>query len=265
MAATGLSKRCVQRWCRWLEERGLLAVLEPGTTPQFRPAILALGTGNLAREWQLAAAVVERSCTPPLPGDLDKSPPQARANQNPEKARRCAADSLATSSPPRLPTWPLRQNPQRRSEALAAAARLRADLPVLRALPAAAVRSAVRAYFAAGWTVADVEYALDHRPDGTAYRHTHQVRVPGRWLAWRLARWLDADGALLRPVSQLRAKADRIRIAEQAGQRAYFAADRGATVDSTAPAARARQILAAASPAAARVIALAAARKEQRP
>jgi hypothetical protein len=43
MAATGLSRRCVQKWCRWLETRRLLAVLEPGTTPLYRPALLALG------------------------------------------------------------------------------------------------------------------------------------------------------------------------------------------------------------------------------
>ena len=40
MEGTGLSRRCVQNWLRWIEERGLLEVTELGTTPRFRPGIL---------------------------------------------------------------------------------------------------------------------------------------------------------------------------------------------------------------------------------
>src|SRR5579859_464918 len=75
MAVTGLAERTVQRWCRWLEARGLLQVLEEGTTPQFRPGLLARGhAGNLAREWRLAVPPVwpvEESGTPPLGFDLE--------------------------------------------------------------------------------------------------------------------------------------------------------------------------------------------------
>jgi hypothetical protein len=42
---SGLCLRTVRRWCRWLEQRGLLAVLEPGVTAQFRPALFGLGKG----------------------------------------------------------------------------------------------------------------------------------------------------------------------------------------------------------------------------
>ncbi len=46
-------------WLRWLEERGLLDVLEAGTTPQFRPGAWASEGHNLAREWRLTVPFVE--------------------------------------------------------------------------------------------------------------------------------------------------------------------------------------------------------------
>jgi hypothetical protein len=64
MAVTGLSKRSCQRWCRWLELRGLLRVLEEGTTPQYRPGVLRRGDANLARTWELADPSVDGTGTP---------------------------------------------------------------------------------------------------------------------------------------------------------------------------------------------------------
>jgi hypothetical protein len=56
METTGLSRRSVQRWTRWLETRGLLRVVHPGTTARFSPGILRCGEPNEAREWELADA-----------------------------------------------------------------------------------------------------------------------------------------------------------------------------------------------------------------
>ena len=111
-AASGLCRRTVQRWCRFLEQRGLLAVLEAGVTAQFRPALLALGTGNLAREWRLASLPVSRTVTPPFGVVLNLMNPQrSRAREVIHKDRRSAADSPPPPSLPRLPPWPVNSNP----------------------------------------------------------------------------------------------------------------------------------------------------------
>ena len=54
METTGLSRRTVQRWLRWLELRGLLEVRAEGTTARFSPGVLRRDDPNEAREWQLA-------------------------------------------------------------------------------------------------------------------------------------------------------------------------------------------------------------------
>jgi DNA-binding transcriptional ArsR family regulator len=200
MTVTGLSLRTVQRWTRWLEERGLLDVIEPGTTPRFRPGILTAEDGNLAREWRLTLPAVHESGTPrDQDPDLDNFPTQAgaRGQDHNQMDRRSAPDSPSPS--PLRPVAQLRpgQTPQRRRERLAVAESLRRDLPVLRAMTAAAVASACRPYFAAGWSAADVAHALDHRPDGTPHRHTAGVRSPARWLAHRLGLWRAPDAGVL--------------------------------------------------------------------
>jgi hypothetical protein len=269
MAVTGLSKRCVQYHCRWLEEHGLLAVLEPGTTPRFRPGLLARGhAGNLAREWQLTVPPVERSCTPPVVLDLEKiEDPPAHAREAPviHMARaphgQPPAEQVKTPearAPRGLPLLPRahhvspHDHPKTRSKALAAAALVQDRSAVAGGLSARYVRHLVRVFFAAGWTAADVLHALERDPDDRVQGHTDPVRSPAGWLRARLARWLDLAGAPLPSVSQLRAAAEQHRIAEQEMRRA--AAVNAAGVDSAGPAAHARQVLEAASPAAARVI-----------
>jgi hypothetical protein len=268
MAAAGLSRRTVQHWCRWLENHGLLAVLEPGTTPRFRPAILLRGDGNLAREWRLSGVPVERSCTPPLPVDLDRSSPtRARERETNKMDQRSALGSLSASPPPPATSWPPDQKPATRRESLAAAEALRRELPVLRRMSARAVRAACRIYCQAGWTPADLVYALDHDPDCVQYPHTAPVRSVAGWARARWDRWLNAQGVPLASASQLRAEADRIRIADQATLAAQAAAEHGRRVDADGPdgpGARARALLAASSPSAAKIIAIQRARGTRR-
>lgn len=243
MTASGLSRRCVQGWCRFLEQHGLLDVLEPGTTPQYRPALYALGKGNQAREWRLTASPGDGTCTPPVDPDLDRFPSQARARDT-ETDRRSAADSTPPPSPPRLPTWPVNSKPQRRREQLAAAEQLRRDLPILRRMSARAVRSTLRVYFLADFTTSDIRYALDFRPDGSRHIQTTAVHSPARWLAWRMACWLSADGTPLPPHgAELAARAQR----HQAGQterRQQLAALQGQAGNYAKHAAQAREMLA---------------------
>jgi hypothetical protein len=219
MEVSGKSRRTVQRWWRWLEARSLLYVLEEGTTPRYRPAILRRGDeGNLARTWCLTRPV-HSSVTPGF--GFKSSPPRARARTG-DFDRRYAPDP-SPAPPPAVPQarmWPLGQSPQRRSERLAAADSLRRDHLVLRRMSARALRSAVRIYFRSGWSAADILHALDFQPDGSQHIQTEPVRSPGPWIASRLSWWLGDDGQPVRPHSaDLRELAERAR-AEAASERA---------------------------------------------
>ena len=201
MAVSGLSRRCVQNWLRWLEDRGLVDVLEPGTTPQFRPGAWAAEGRNLAREWQLTDPSVDLSCTPPSEGFNEGSPTRTRAKSEPESAASGGSASRPSPWPAQPPAWPLEQKPHRRAERLEAARTLRQVSPVLRRLSAPRLASELRPWFAAGYSPADVLYAVDYRPDGSANLNTDAVRVPVRWLTYRLGMWLGPDGSRQRPRS----------------------------------------------------------------
>jgi hypothetical protein len=227
MAVTGLSRRTCQRWCRWLEIRGLLVVLEPGVTPRFRPGILyRCGSSNLAREWQLALPV-DRTGTPSGIPSYFSAPTRTRGEQT-QTDSRCAADSPTAPPPPAVPQWPLGRNPRRRDERLAAAETLRAEHPVLRRMSPRALRSALRVYFQAGWTPADVLHALETLPGGEPHQFGERVGDPPRWLRWRLSWWWERrhpdNARQLRPPHSAelaerarRARADRFSTRAPAG------------------------------------------------
>ncbi|MEV4748965.1 hypothetical protein AB0K21_21525 [Streptosporangium sp. NPDC049248] len=116
------------------------------------------------------------------------------------------------------------------------------------------LRNLAQRFFDAGWTDADVLHALDNPPDGVA-------RVwgdPQRWevAKSRLALWLDGS---MRPIlsrSQLLARDNAVKRRMQwLWREAHVEAARRGPADPAAAAARARQILAEASPAAAKAMA----------
>ena len=218
MAATGLSRRCVQRWCRWLEAHGLLAVLEQGATPQYRPALYALGKGPQAREWRLTASPVDGTCTPPLVLDLDRSPTRARARDT-DKDGRSAADSPAAPSPPQsgsLPAQPkpaaTERGPRGRRNSCAVTCRYSAGCqPGRSARPCACISRQ-----AGPWRTSSEPWTCARTAPGIS--GPTAVHSPARWLAWRLGLWRSADGTPLPPHSaELAARADRHR----AGQNAH--------------------------------------------
>jgi hypothetical protein len=245
MEVSGKCRRTVQNWWRWLEARGFLLVLEEGTTPQYRPAILRRGAeSNLAREWRLVVPSVEASCTPGLVSG--SSPPRTR-EAHPDKARGFAADSPA--SPPRrlaqARQWPPGQNPQRRAERLAAADQLRAVHPVLRRISARMLRSLLRPWFAAGYSPADVLVSMESRPSGEPHEHSDRVRHPALWLAARLSCWLGENGPVPPRSQRLAGERERAR-AQQSTARAerQRRAESAAAVDVTRRAAELRAIIA---------------------
>lgn len=183
---TGLARRTVQRWLRVLEDAGLLAVLEPGTTPRFRPAILHRGEPNLAREWLLAdpdPEPVDESGTPT--GHVSCTGTQRDA---PTRARETGHDTKPSKS-------------RRRGEWLMICQGLRRENPNLRRIPVLVLRHVLRPWLAAGYTTGDVVHALDRRPDGSEHFHTDRVRYPAGWLRSRMACWAGPGGAPLPPWS----------------------------------------------------------------
>lgn len=223
--ASGCSQRTVTRWWRWLEEHGFLRVLEPGTLPQFRPAILHSGDGPLAREFLLTLPV-HRSVTPIC---TNQKPPGAREPRTTCEGKPAPADPIAA----------LRQS----------SVTLRRIRPVTLAKLAAP-------FLVAGWTTRDLLHSLDRLPDGGVHWHTSQVRYPAAWARNRWACWMGEDG---RPVPSRAAQLAAIAVEDRARQ----AADRDARAPSGPPAtpgavhaaaAAARTLIAARSDRAASVI-----------
>jgi hypothetical protein len=200
---SGLSRRTCQTWCRFLERAGFLAVLEHGVTPRFAPDRLSGEDGNLAREWALTLPGRALSCAPSLPPTASKPFAGAReaepggSDGQGQGDRRSAPGSPAIG-PPHRPgqarEWPLGTTPQRRADRLTAVQALQRGHMVLARLSSRRLRSIARPWFAAGWTPADLLYALDWAPDGQPHRFAGRVRDPAGWLGHRLGFWLDSSG-----------------------------------------------------------------------
>lgn len=142
-----------------------------------------------------------------------------------------------------------------RERALVVAERVRAASLDLRRLSAQHVRHLIMPLVLAGWSAADVSYALDHHPDGSCWPYAGSAKHPAGWARHRLAVWLDADtGVPLPSRSQHLAQAAARRAAEQARVAAERAALRAVAVEAAGSAARARALLASASPRAAEVM-----------
>lgn len=264
--------RCISR----LRERGLLGVVETGSTVATRGyvaaqlnAALPAGhpdrlDGNRAAEYVLcvprppmtdggppAETQGRPAATPGVDGTDTPSvllqehiriPTRARASQDGENR----ADR----------TEPARYPQGQRAGMLATCERLRVEDFTLRRCSARMLRHLLRPLLAAGATTADVWHVLHHAPDGTAWSYTTApVHVPA-WIGWRLSHWLDANGALATQLpSQQAAQRSAAARAALAASRAHHA-DRHAQASQRQNdhAATARAMLAAANPRSAAMI-----------
>jgi hypothetical protein len=246
----GVSRRTVARAIEWLHAHGYLGTVESGSTPLFRIGVLygltAAGEQNRAAEYVL--------CTPGRTSDR-RQIRQQPTRQTPVFQRGSGTPSWSRKGPRTTPTredrsespgphhWPATRRPATRGETLAAAETLRRRNPVLRRLTARHLRSLTKPYWAAGWTPADVLYAMEHQPDGRQHPHTHAVRHVAGWLRYRLGAWHIPGGGLHPTPSQLAADyARRIR-AEQAERAAQRAAALSVEVDVAGYATAVRQRL----------------------
>lgn len=89
---------------------------------------------------------------------------------------------------------------------MVASARLLAeDVPTLRSTTDRWVAHVIRPFVAAGWTVADLQEAIDQRPDGHSWTYDlREVRRAEYWLKYRLDAWID-HGTVLPSARQKRA------------------------------------------------------------
>lgn len=116
-------------------------------------------------------------------------------------------------------------------------------------------QAAAGRFLIAGWSAADVLYALENRPDGTAWLHSAFPHGSTEWVMQRLAAWMDGHGQPLPARSRVvdeQAQRTRARQAEDARARAALTAGRSDSQEAWA--ALARSALVRASPAAAKAV-----------
>jgi hypothetical protein len=175
-------KVCRALWQKW----GFLGVVRQGRSSFARPAALDDGRNDAA---VYVLAVPRSSAKTPKPASVT---PVTRPPTD-SRSESCTTHTRASERTPEDRT------------ALRAGSASKPAVP--RALASGAVLEKLsdraRAHFwgpfaAAGWTVADFRFAIDHHPSGARHRRDwRDVIYPAGWVRWRLAHWLDDAG---RPV-----------------------------------------------------------------
>lgn len=215
---------------RWLEAHGYLGLVEGGTTPLFRAAVLADSSeANRCPLYVLATPRCRCQIRKPEPGSAVNRPlprsrrdlglaPRAHEGSPKVKSETARAPRGQPVLPPGAPA--LHHRPRTRSEALAVAAAVQARSRFLGQLSIEHLRHLGRPFFAAGWSGADVLHAIDHDERGRAYGYAQGIRSPAAWARARLAAWLGPDGLPLPSRSHLAAAARERDQAEQTRRRA---------------------------------------------
>ena len=176
-----------------------------------------------------ALAPVDELETPPTTLVDISLPVRARQteNSNHEPLRGTAVQAAQAPHGPsstvdrQLTTWLGSATTSSPDDRLAAALELQYRLPVLRQISAKDLRSCLRQFFLAGWTVSDIHRALDWRPDGTRWPHSgatgiSAITVPGQrraapvrgWIAYRLEPWTSNETPLPSPSQRRAAEVD---------------------------------------------------------
>jgi hypothetical protein len=191
-----------KRIWRRLQAWGVLGVVEQGCTPEFssrlQENVAAIYVLCVPRARPAAAAPVI-SGPPTQSARTGVSPPaHARGEDQDGRASGAAQHGSAAAASAAAP-----------ADAVVRVLRRAARYPVSEGWCAWIGRP----FAAAGWTAADLLWAIDHPPDDRGqHRLDARVRHPVGWLRWRLAQWLGQDGRPGPSASQIRAAArDRIR------------------------------------------------------
>lgn len=215
----GVTRRTVARYLQHLKSMGILGVVASGRSARYaakgpdglrsnEAAVYVLCVPKKTRSTKALftrflgsnSRAVDESVTPPSEAGLYLSNkevnPRTRArkgfSQSKEQKRLgCSVEQIR---------WNKHWKVTGRRQQLTAAWRLKMILfNVLGRMTNRDVASCVRPFFEAGWSVADVHHALDHRHDGTPWPHSGapDTKAPHRvrgWLTYRLNAWKDDEG-----------------------------------------------------------------------
>nr|WP_176705495.1 hypothetical protein [Arthrobacter sp.] len=128
-------------------------------------------------------------------------------------------------------TWPSTKKAASKKQFLAASSELRHQIFLLRPMTVKDLRSVIRPFLEAGWTIHDLKKALDFMPDGTPWdmsvpevtgndRLTAVIRLRG-WLKNRLGVWMRNGQPMRSPLQRTEAETSHRRAeAHSAAQRA---------------------------------------------
>ncbi|WP_068904055.1 hypothetical protein [Planomonospora sphaerica] len=197
----------------------LLREPEPQPQPMIREPFPAMSQEEWKEApWPVETLPVREICTPRVSAFSPRESKPLRARDARDTRPRRPSASPPTTKPERL--WPNTVTPGKKSDRLEACERLRYEDQTLRGVSAKYLRSLLRPLFAAGATLADAKYVINHRPDGRPWPNTDPPRNLVGWVRHRVATWFDKEtGRLAAPLpSQVVARADRKRRAEQAAR-----------------------------------------------
>lgn len=183
---------------RRLEAWGYLGCVVEGTTPEFSPMALIRGARNRAAVYVL--------CVPRKTRSRPESAQLSPATRPPTQSARTGVKRPARESG-KEPG----ENPEGRP--CGPAQPLRPVANLLRKATGQTITYGWAAWIwgpfaAAGWTLGDLQWAIDHAPDGAQHRYSARIRHGVGWLRHRLGLWLDVDG---RPRASIREQRRRAR------------------------------------------------------
>lgn len=201
-ALAGISLSTWKACRRWLERHGWLGTVRQGRTQLAVRVTTAILNAVLGQDDKPNEAAIYVLCVPAQARPEPRRPSAGVAQ--PETRPLTPARSAGVLNPAREPRAEPGENrgaDQGRSP-LSVIRHLRRQLAELARGPGQRLSdrhllALGRPMLAAGWSPADLAFAIGHDPRTGRHRSlTGGVREPGHWIAWRLSRWMrDPDGA----------------------------------------------------------------------
>lgn len=221
-AELGIGLTCWKKCRRWLEDHGYLGRVREGRQAGFRRVVAAVldTMRNDAAVYVLAvprkikritgkAGLSGREARPPTDSRSESCSDHTRG----DRAKTEDRTALRAGSPSGATAHPI---PKR---------------AVLKRLSDRSIGYFWAPFLAAGWTVDDFLFAVDHWPDGRQHRRDlTDVLYAGGWLRWRLCWWIGDDGQVLPSRSQQWAAANQALRRQQAERRVQLEAAAAAAV-----------------------------------
>ncbi|MEU8195336.1 hypothetical protein AB0C10_16295 [Microbispora amethystogenes] len=258
----GVCRRTIAYLIAWLKDHRLLITVTPGSTPRTRSGnlwgLLDDGQGNLAAEYALTVpaellgddhetglevetdddgdddeipwpveTVTERPTFSHVSGDVDNLCTPAVHGCSREVTFPYAGARETRDSTGLISAWSRLETPRTRRDQLAACERLRTDHRLtLGVLSARDLRSLLRPAFVAGFSLADVEHALNRRPDdqlwgdidpGRLVATATRVKVLRSRIRHRIGAWVTSEG-----VARAASPSQQVREAEESRRRGWW-------------------------------------------